>query len=42
MMKLALVGIVGLAIGWYVMDSNAAMDKCMEKYSYSTCVYTLR
>ena len=42
MKKLILVGLVGVAIGWWITDSKSAMQKCQEKFSYGTCVSLLR
>lgn len=42
MKKLILVGLVGVALGWYITDHKSTMQKCMEKYSYGTCVNILR
>lgn len=40
--KLILVALVGVAIGWYITDQQSAMQKCMERFSYGTCVNILR
>lgn len=40
--KVIFAAVIGIFLGWYVMDHKASMAKCMEVSSYETCAHILR